>query len=127
MSKPATPATQPPAANAVRDDAPAHTPGPWHVYGNGHCIGAKDGGVGLFAMMVRTQGEIRANAQLCAAAPDMHGALTPFADLDGEGDEDLPDDTPVTIKFGRTTIAVACTLGDLRRARAAIAKARGAA
>ena len=46
-------------------------------------------------------------------------ALEPFADVDGEGDEDFPDDTRVVIKFGRTT-HFAVKLGDFRRARHAL-------
>lgn len=45
------------------------------------------------------------------------GALVPFADVSGEGDEDFADDTPVVVKFGRTT-HYALTLGDFRRAAA---------
>jgi hypothetical protein len=51
-------------------------------------------------------------------------ALEPFADVDGEGDDDFPDDTAVTATFGRSTY-YALTLGDFRRARAAFGKARG--
>jgi hypothetical protein len=43
-------------------------------------------------------------------------ALAPFADISGEGDEDYPDETTVTVTFGRTT-HYALTLGDLRRAQ----------
>lgn len=72
---------------------------------------------------IRTVGT-EANAHLIAAAPEMHDALAPFADIDGEGDEDFPDDTPVTVKFGRTT-DYTLTLGDFRRARHVLSKARG--
>lgn len=65
-----------------------------------------------------------ANAHLIVTAPEMHDALAPFADIDGEGDEDFPDDTPVTVKFGRTT-DFTLTLGDFRRARHVLSKARG--
>jgi hypothetical protein len=56
---------------------------------------------------------------------DLLAALEPFADVAGEGAEDFPDDTKVTIKFGRTT-HYALTLGDFRRARAAVANAEAA-
>jgi hypothetical protein len=46
-------------------------------------------------------------------------ALEPFADVDGEGDEDFDDDTKVEVRFGRTT-HYALRLGDFRRARAAL-------
>lgn len=49
----------------------------------------------------------------------MREALEPFADIDGEGDEDFADDTPVEIKFGRSAVYTA-KLGDFRRARAAL-------
>lgn len=43
-------------------------------------------------------------------------ALEPFADVDGEGDEDFEDLTPVTVKFGRTT-HYPIRLRDFRKAR----------
>jgi hypothetical protein len=52
-------------------------------------------------------------------------ALEPFADVCGDGDEDMPDNTPVTITYGRTTY-YSITLGDFRKARAAIRAAEGA-
>lgn len=55
---------------------------------------------------------------LSARDAKMREALEPFADLDGEGDEDFGDDEPVVIKFGRTS-AFTVKLGDLRRARLA--------
>lgn len=63
--------------------------------------------------------EARANARLIAAAPDMAEALESllryFEDL--YGDNVLPDNTPTDLK---------ATMGELRRARAALSKARGA-
>lgn len=47
--------------------------------------------------------------------------LEPFADVDGEGDEDFPDDTPVHTKFGRTD-DFTLVLGDFRKARALATK-----
>jgi hypothetical protein len=44
----------------------------------------------------------------------LRGALEPFADVIGEGDEDYLDDAKVTVQFGRTT-HYALTLGDFRR------------
>jgi len=52
----------------------------------------------------------------------MREALEPFGNVCGEGSSDFPDETPVTIKFGRTT-HFAVKLGDFRRARAALAAA----
>lgn len=55
----------------------------------------------------------------------VYGALEPFADIAGEGDEDYPDDTKVVVHFGRTT-NYALTLGDFRRAMSVFAASRGA-
>jgi hypothetical protein len=68
--------------------------------------------------------EAEANARLIAAAPDLAEAAQPFADLASEGSEDFPDETPVTVRFGRTT-DYSLTLGDIRRAVTALQKARG--
>lgn len=65
------------------------------------------------------------DARLFAVAPALFNALEPFADISGEGDEDFPDETPVTVIFGRTTHH-ALRLGDLRRAVRAIVLAEGA-
>lgn len=45
----------------------------------------------------------------------LEAALRPFADMDGEGSEDFPDNTKVTVTFGRTT-HYALRLSDIRRA-----------
>lgn len=50
---------------------------------------------------------------------DLMEALEPFANLDGEGAEDFPDDTPVVVRFGRTT-NYSLTLGHIRRASLAL-------
>jgi hypothetical protein len=63
----------------------AHTPGPWFVFGNGHCVGGpcepgngllddpeqKTAGVAMCGMRLRTSEECEANAKLIAAAPDL--------------------------------------------------------
>lgn len=75
-------------------------------------------------MMLATEAVTRADkatAALAAAearAAELVGLLEPFADVSGEGDEDFPDDTPVTITFGRSTV-YSIKLGDFRRASAA--------
>lgn len=67
-----------------------------------------------------------ADARLISAAPDMAEALARFDEIHNEGTFDLPDDTPITINVGtRQTFAGGLTLGDFRRARSALAKARG--
>jgi len=55
-----------------------HTPGPWIVAPNGHCVLSDsprlDGiprGVAACAMTARSQAEAKANAQLVAAAPEL--------------------------------------------------------
>lgn len=47
-------------------------------------------------------------------------ALKPFGDIDGEGADDFPDDTPVRLMFGRSTVYRPVTLGHLRAARQAL-------
>ncbi len=58
-------------------------------------------------------------ASLEADNARLREALGPFADIDGEGDEDFTDDTPCVLQFGRTT-CFTLDLGDLRRASAAL-------
>lgn len=48
-------------------------------------------------------------------------ALERFGEISGEGDEGFPDDTPVTVLFGRST-NYSLHLGDLRRAAALTTK-----
>ena len=52
---------------------------------------------------------------LVAEIERLRAALEPFADVSGEGDEDFPDGTPVTVTFGRST-HYGLKLGDFRRA-----------
>lgn len=49
----------------------------------------------------------------------MQSALGPFADVDGVGNEDFDDKTTATVEVGRL-IYYGLTLGDFRRARAAL-------
>lgn len=117
-------------------DRGSHTPGPWEaVRDESHFDTLSTvvaGAVTRFPgrqMMVQVGGscgvaEQEANARLIAAAPTIFEALEPFGEIDGEGDEDFPDDTKVTVKFGRTT-DYTLTLGDFRRARSAIQSATG--
>lgn len=67
-----------------------------------------------------------ADMALIAAAKVMFAALLPFAELADEGNHDQPDETKVTVHAGRST-CYGLTLADLRRVRAVIAKASGAA
>lgn len=90
----------------------AHTKGPWRVAEFGKRVVTPDNETVALAYSA-------GDARLIAAAPELYEALEPFADVDGEGDEDFPDDTKVTVSFGRTT-NYTLTLGDFRRARAAL-------
>lgn len=67
-------------------------------------------------------GDMAANARLIAAAPELLEALRPFAALLAEHHERMPDDQPI---FGINSATF--TVGDMRRARAAINKATGEA
>lgn len=60
-----------------------------------------------------------ADARLMAAAPDLAEALEPFASLYADHMADLPDEDRVLY------IGDGIRLGDLRRARAALSKAKG--
>ena len=54
-----------------------HTPGPWFVFGNMHCVGAPHeangtAGIAMCSMRLRTAEENEANARLISAAPEMY-------------------------------------------------------
>jgi hypothetical protein len=98
-----------------------HTPGPWFVFGNGHCVGGPTGmmdadpnqktaGIAMCAMRLRTDDENEANARLIASAPELLAAC-----------EELVADLLSHAKFGMNDSEVAM----LKRAEAAIRKARG--
>lgn len=98
----------------------AHTPGPWRV--DAACGGLaieseRHGNIGL----VNLARASKADARLIAAAPELIEALRPFSALLAEHHDDLPDNRPI---FGINGAVI--TAGDLRRARAAIAKAGAA-
>jgi hypothetical protein len=56
---------------------------------------------------------------------EVHAALVVFEEAYGEHDDDLLDDTPVVVQVGGRTTLYSLTVADFRRARAALAKARG--
>ena len=110
-----------------------HTPGPWRA--NGSYVDTKNGmaleiahvmqvGVGYAP---RSPEESKFNARLIAAAPELLAALAPFAHfaevyenkIVAEGQPARDSDI-----FYRLN-SVMITLGDLRQARAALAKAKG--
>lgn len=74
----------------------------------------------------QSHGELLANAHLIAATPDLLEALEPFAALLQSHNDANEHGDPV--QDGQPIFAIngaAITIGDLRKARAAIAKARG--
>lgn len=103
------------------------TPGPWSV-------GVEDANSGEIEVVSEARpyvcmvlpgaidGTTAANARLIAAAPDLLEALRPFAALDlrPDGFDKSDDSQPV---YARDNSVI--TVGDVRRAVAAIAKATG--
>ena len=104
-----------------------HTPGPWHLWVGRRIVDivANDRAYGICRMLPNTDGPasddalLMSNARILAAAPDLVAALEPFAAL-STALVDRPDEHPL-YGFNDATI----TYGDIRRARAAVAKARG--
>ena len=108
---------------------------PWPTDANGNVFwgysisGSAETGAAILptlAVVHNFPSQIDANAHLIAAAPDMAEALAPFADILGEEAVDLPDDTPVVVKYGATEVFT-LKIRDFRRSVAALAKARGEA
>lgn len=81
--------------------------------------GDHDGGLGVAYVLLFENGQ--ANTHLIAAAPDMYEALKPFAGLFKPNLDDLYSDDMVVFSTGGTVI----TVGDVRKIRAALAKANG--
>jgi hypothetical protein len=107
-----------------------HTPGAWRIVerdGRPYAIEAAGAhlrlGVVLWGGIARrSSDEGKANARLLAAAPALLDALRPFAALaDASELGSVPDDRPL-YAIGTSD---AFTVGDLRRARAALAAAVG--
>ena len=97
-----------------------HTPGPWFVFGNGHCVGGPyledpeqpTAGVAMCGMRLRDPEEAAANANLIAAAPDLLAAA-----------EEVYDGLVARIQSAcPTSVPVFKGIADLH---AAIAKAKG--
>lgn len=91
-----------------------HTPGPWFVFGNGHCVGGpcdrpptNTGGIAMCSMQVRTPAEIAANARLIAAAPDLLGVCRAFVEDREDCGVDLNDpDDPLARIFRLAELAI---------------------
>ena len=101
-----------------------HTPGPWEVVVPADGLwpprvfsGSKF--IGMVNNSDDTQEQRVADARLIAAAPDLLEALEPFDDAARDRAADASE-----WKDG-DTVAVWVTIGDLRKARAAIARAKG--
>jgi hypothetical protein len=109
-----------------------HTPGPWVRIGTTVYALMHDGWKrgfeqfkNRFTVQVQrdrecSEEEAEANARLIAAAPDLLEALRPFAELDmrPDGFDKRDDSQPI---YARDNSVI--TVGDVRRAVAAIAKA----
>lgn len=103
-----------------------HTPGPWlaepaDMFGDHNIVLANNlydaRAVAAVVSNLRAEPEVAANAHLIAAAPELLAACESAIP---EGvcltNPNIPDDTAIPID---------CTMGDLRKLAAAIAKARG--
>lgn len=75
-----------------------HTPGPWFLFGNDHCVGGPTNdpeqptaGIAMCAMRLRTPQETTANARLIAAAPDLLASLEEFVCYRGGANNPIED------------------------------------
>jgi hypothetical protein len=99
--------------------APSFTPGPWRVQG-GEVVAPTDPICSMPTLYRETREartQLDADAHLIAAAPELYETL---ADV-------LPRNVCLTNKNvpDSTVVPLDCTMGDLRRISAALAKARG--
>ncbi|MBK8246150.1 MAG: hypothetical protein IPK85_01900 [Gemmatimonadetes bacterium] len=110
------------------------TPGPWQMVWStsGHfMIGIADrDGVGVtdprFNLWRGDDAEAKANARLIASAPDLAEALEPFAAIDFFPDAPSSAEViKVRVAIEGTAYEASVTIGDFRRARAALSKAKG--
>lgn len=112
-----------------------HTPGPWSVFVSEGILIAKEDdyadGHNQMAITVASRhglishNEALANAHLIAAAPEMVEALAPFADALKGNWSHQPDDMEIVLGPHASDLRMKVTLGDLRRARSALSRARG--
>lgn len=62
----------------------AFTPGPWFVFNEGRCVAGPEStpgmgqGIAMCAMRARVDEEVRANAALISAAPDLFASCVEF-------------------------------------------------
>lgn len=66
---------------------PKHTPGPWFLFANGHCVGGPHSdpkqevaGIAMCSLHLRTDEENKANAQLIVTAPELKNELRAYHD-----------------------------------------------
>ena len=106
-----------------------HTPGPWVVGGpwpavNVCYIDAENHWESIVELWKYTDGEapaeVKANANLITASPEMFDALAPLANLYIAHLEHRPDDYPI---YGSNNTII--TVGDVRKARSTILRAQG--
>ena len=105
-----------------------HTPGPWHTTRDGFStvyVEARIGGgwiqeVAACGPTEKGSDQQEANARLISAAPELLEAIKPFAAMLADHHKDVPDYQQI-FGINRNSFSV----GDLRRAVSAIAKATG--
>lgn len=88
----------------------AHTPGPWFVFGNKHCVGGSLGDeTSLIAMCGaarRTTQENEANARLVAVAPELLALAYRVARLNAAAGEIGPGMLTPLAEEARTLVAM---------------------
>ncbi len=95
----------------------AHTPGPWQFDGSVSVEDAAGNLVALVYSAPMASGTISGNGNLIAAAPELLAALQVFVDFPADVFDEGPD----------AAFTMTVRLDDMRKARAAIAKATGGA
>lgn len=88
----------------------SHTPGPWRLSEHEHGCVVQRGDEGGFFVQGLSKDQVRADARLIAAAPDLLAALERIVRLN----EQMPADHPSRLSHG-----------EVKQAIAAITKARG--
>jgi hypothetical protein len=114
-----------------RAEHTAFTPGPWSheegKFGMENVFSGREGIIAqTYCLGVKGQLPGVANARLIAAAPDLLAALAPFAEMLDGFPLGLPDEFEILVKIDATPCAL-FTIGQARKARAALSRATGEA